>query len=418
MTEKRKMILSQTFNLIMDAWLKGKRRIFLSGGTTSSKTFSSIQFLYLLLSTYKKPIRATVTSESMPHLKDGAIKDFKTILGEEFNDSCWDRTNFIYTFPKTKCELQFVSGDHPERFAGPRRAIWFANELNNIPRDVYREADMRTELFTIADWNPYGEFWFHEERLMDDPDNVYINELTFRSTPEIMNLPEIQSVIKTVESYKDKDPNYYRVHGLGLEGKVEGLVYPNFEQVDELPEGDCGFGLDFGFSNDPAVLTKNIIIGDKLYSKELIFETGLTNDVLARKMDLLGVRKHYDEIFADSAEPKSIEELCRAGFNVKPCEKGKGSIEYGIQKVNQYTQYWTKDSKNCIKEQRNCRYIEDKDGRLTDKITHQWTHGMDSRRYFVSSYRGVGGILLPMGVSKRVTSGRTSRLPIASSFRR
>ena len=140
-----------------------------------------------------------------------------------------------------------------------------------------------------------------------------------------------------------------------------------------------------------------MIIGDCLYSDELIYQTGMTNDVLARNMDLAGIRKNYDEIWADSAEPKSIEEIHLKGFNIKPCEKGQGSVQFGIQKVNQYRQFWTKRSVNCIKEQRNFRYIADKDGHLTDKTTHKWSHGMDARRY------GVQRLAVAVNVGSRVS---------------
>ena len=103
--------------------------------------------------------------------------------------------------------------------------------------------------------------------------------------------------------------------------------------------------------------------------------------MIARRMDELGIRRNYDEIFADSAEPKSIDEIHAYGFNIKPAPKGPGSVEYGHQKVRQYKQYWTKDSVNCIKEQRNFRYIPDKNGKLTDKTAHTFSHGMDARRY-------------------------------------
>jgi phage terminase large subunit len=103
-------------------------------------------------------------------------------------------------------------------------------------------------------------------------------------------------------------------------------------------------------------------------------------------MDEVGIKRGYDEIFADSAEPKSIAEIYAYNFNIKPCPKGADSVEFGHQKVRQYKQYWTKSSTNCIKEQRNFRYIPDKDGKLTDKTTHQFSHGMDSRRYALIGY--------------------------------
>lgn len=138
-------------------------------------------------------------------------------------------------------------------------------------------------------------------------------------------------------------------------------------------------------------LARHVIVNDELHSQELIYETGLTNDMIANRMMELGVRKDYDEIFADAAEPKSIEEIKRAGFNIKPASKGPGSVEFGHQKVRQYKQYWTKDSLNGIKEQRNFRYIQDKDGKLTEKTTHNFSHLMDERRYAVigkTEYQG------------------------------
>jgi phage terminase large subunit len=234
--------------------------------------------------------------------------------------------------------------------------------------------DVRTNLFTFADWNPTSEFWVHE-RWIGKPENVYIHS-TYKDALNVSS-PE---VVKNIESNKN-DPNWWNIYGLGKLGKIEGLVYPHFEQVNELPQGDYFYGLDFGYSNDPSVLTKNVIIEDRLYSQELIYQTGLTNDMISNRMNELGVRQHYDEIFADAAEPKSIEEIHKRGFNIKPCPKGADSVEFGHQKIRQYKQYWTKDSINCIKEQRNFRYIPDKDGKLTDKTTHNWSHGMDSRRY-------------------------------------
>ncbi|KKL70438.1 hypothetical protein LCGC14_2104890, partial [marine sediment metagenome] len=322
-------------------------------------------------------------SESMPHLKRGAIRDFITILGDEFMESCWNRSEFVYTFPKSKCRLEFVSDDHSEKFTGGRREIHFWNELNNIHKMSYMEGDLRTRLFTIADWNPYSEFWFHDDKLAEEEENVYLGGLTYKDVLEIVP----SSVIKTIEGYKDKDPNYYRVHALGLLGNIEGLVYPSFKQVVKLPEGDVFYGLDFGFALDPTVLVKNVLIGDKLYSQEMFFDySGLTNGEICQKLSLLKITN--EPIYPDPDEPKSAEEIKRLGFNVQEVVKGKGSVKFGIQKVNQCYQHWTEDSLNCIKEQRNFRFIEDREhpGRFTDRTTHQWSHGMSGRRYAVASY--------------------------------
>lgn len=260
---------------------------------------------------------------------------------------------------------------------GGRRKILFINEANNVTWDAYRELDIRTELFTFMDWNPVSEFWAHQN-LIGKPENAYIHS-TYLDCLDVLP-PE---VVKNIESNKDSDPNWWNVYGLGRLGKVGGLVYPLFVQIDEMPKGDNFYGLDFGFSGDPVALTQHVINGENLYSRQLVYECGLTNPDLSILMSQSGLRKHYDEVFADSAEPKSIEELTRMGWNVKPCPKGEGSVEFGHQKVRQLKQHWTKDSLDCIKEQRNFRYIADKNGKLTEKTTHLYSHGLDSRRYAV-----------------------------------
>ena len=237
--------------------------------------------------------------------------------------------------------------------------------------------DVRTRKFTIIDFNPVSEFWAHEHWI-GKPENAYIHS-TYRDALEVVP----QEIIANILATGRNDPNWANVYLDGKIGKTEGLVYPFFEQVDILPGGDTFYGLDFGYSNDPTALTANVILGENLYSQELIFERGLTNDAIAYRMGELGIRRNFDEMYADSAEPKSIEEIFQHGFNIKPAPKGPGSVEYGHQKVRQYKQFWTKDSVNCIKEQRNFRYISDKNGKLTDKTTHNYSHGMDSRRYAI-----------------------------------
>lgn len=365
------------------AWLDGKRRALNEGGTYSSKTWSILQLLILIAEHTKSPLKISVVSESLPHLKKGAIYDFFKIRGEsEDNNSSYNKTDHIYTFGNGI--IEFFGADQPDKVRGPRRDILFINEGNNVPWETARGLDIRTEKFTFVDWNPVSEFWAHENWI-DQPENTYIHS-TYLDAIDVIPSGKVADI----ESNRDKDPNWWNIYGLGILGKVTGLVYPFFEQVDELPLGDKFYGLDFGFLVDPTVLVENVIIGDKLYSREVFYEFGqLTNDAIARQMDLHGIRRNYAEIYADPSEPKSIEEIHQEGFNIKESVKGPGSVEYGHQKVNQLTQHWTKDSVNCIKEQRNFRYIADKDGKLTDKTTHALSHGMDARRYAVAAYRGV-----------------------------
>lgn len=381
---ENKMVTTRVYQDNLAAWLGGSRRALDEGGTASSKTYSILQALIIIARGAKRPLLISIVSESLPHLKRGCIRDFKNIMGAQFREDNYNRSDQTYHFrPAT---IEFFGADEASKIRGPRRDILFINEANNIPWETARGLDIRTSLFTFADWNPVSEFWAHEHWLERQKDgswagqagNKYIHS-TYLDAVDVIQ-PE---VIANIESNRT-DPNWWNVYGLGRIGKVEGLVYPFFTQVDELPHGgDVFYGLDFGFSNDPTVLVKNVIIGEELYSEELLFEAGLTNDAIAERMVYLGVRRRYDEIFADAAEPKSIEEIHRLGFNIKPCIKGPDSVEYGHQKLRQFKQHWTKGSTSGIKEQRNFRYIPDKDGKLTDKTTHAFSHAMDARRYGV-----------------------------------
>jgi phage terminase large subunit len=325
----------------------------------------------------KSPMLISIVSESVPHIKRGCLRDFQKILGDNFETDRFNRTDLIYTFD-SGARIEFFSADQPDKLRGARRQILFLNEANNIPYSAFLELDARTERLCIADWNPTSEYWYYQNDLGNDPDSQFIHA-TYRDAIDVVSPDVIKNILKMGE----RDENWANVYLEGRLGKIEGLVYPYFEQVDELPPGDYFYGLDFGFSNDPTALVKCVIIGDSLYCQELIYETGLTNQDIAEQMKELGIEHNYDEIFADSAEPKSIEEIYRYGYNIKGCPKGADSVEYGHQRIRQYKQYWTKDSLNGIKEQRNFRYIPDKNGKLTDKTTHLFSHLLDARRYAV-----------------------------------
>ena len=301
-------------------------------------------------------------------MRRGCIRDFQNIVGADFENKRWNKSNFIYTYDNA--ELEFFPADDPAKMRGGRRDILFINEANNVSYEAFQQLNIRTRVATFLDWNPVGSFWAHDKGIANNPAYAYIHS-TYQDAKWV--LP--QTIIDNIEALKTTDPNAWNVYGLGRLGKVEGLVYPFFEQVDTMPPGGQTFyGLDFGYSNDPTAVVFNSIIGDDLYSDEIIYESGLTNDAIAHRLDECGVKRNHDEIFADSAEPKSIDEIHKFGFNIKPCPKGADSVEFGHQKIRQYKQHWTKRSLNCIKEQRNFRYIQDKDGKYTEKTTHMWSH--------------------------------------------
>jgi len=339
------------------------------GGTSSSKTFSILQLLtlYSQLQPATKPLITSVVSESLPHLRKSALRDWFKIMGEDFREENWNATELIYKFSPVIL-IEFFSADQPGKASGPRRDILFVNEVNNVPKTIFDQLDMRTRRFVFVDFNPVEEFWLHG--LKGKPDVEWIHS-TYLDAEQFLD----KAIVDKIEAMRERDPNGWRIYGLGLIGNIEGLVHPLFSQVEALPEGGIEFfGLDYGYSNDPTCLTRNKIIGEDLYSDELIYEKGLDNNQIAKRMIDVGVRKGYDEIFCDAAEPKSRDEIMGYGFNIKSCPKGPDSVRAGIQLVNQYRQHWTKRSVNGIKEQRNYRYITDKDGQPTNKPMDNWNH--------------------------------------------
>ena len=369
---------TNVFSRNIKAYNTKKRRALNQGGTSSSKTISILQLLYVIAYYTKEPLLISIVSESMPHLKRGCIRDFKNVIMQDmWNNNKWNATDCIYS-ASSNGTIEFFSADDATKLRGGRRDILYINECNNISFDAFNELDIRTRLFTFLDWNPTHEFWANEMQAAKE--NVFIHS-TYKDALDV--LPE--DVVKNIESRRLKDPNWWRVYGEGLVGKIEGLVYPNFTIVTTMPENYSAeiFGLDFGFSTDPTALVRLRICGDELYCEEMVYKTGMTNSDLAHCMESVGIKKGHDEIICDSAEPRTIEELYRAGYNAIPCNKGHGSVEYGHQKVNQYKQFWTKNSLNGIREQRNFMYIPDKNGKLTEKTNHYFSHLLDARRYAV-----------------------------------
>ena len=388
-----KLRLSPIYEANAAAYLDpGVDRAHNEGGSGSTKTWSILQVLAMIAEGAREQTVISVVSESRPHLKKGAIRDFFNILGEsERGNPNWNMTEYVYRWPHAV--IEFFGADEAGKVRGPRRHILFLNEADNIPWPAAQALDLRTTKFVFLDWNPVSEFWAHsvesDGKAMPGwryrPRNAYIHSTYLDG----LDVVPAETVAK-IEEMRETDPNGWRIYGLGLMGKAVGLVYPVFTQVPAMPEvlGLEGYGLDFGFTTDFTALTHNSLKGRDLTSRQLIYQRGMTNQDIAQAMIDLGVRRHHDEIWADSAEPKSIEEIAQWGFNIKGVGKGPGSVEYGHQLVLQYRQHWTADSTECIKEQKNFRYIADKDGRLTTKTTDRWSHGLTSRRYWLAGAFG------------------------------
>ena len=382
------MKTTAVFDKLYDAVRQHPRYISVPGGARSSKTFSILELLLYIATTYDKAGNVTsVVSETFPHLKRGAIRDFQNIIGESWQDDAWSKSESIYKLPNGAL-IEFFSADAVGKVHGPQRKRLFINEVQNINYETFRQLAIRTEELIIFDYNPTHTFWANE--IVEHRDDCIRVHSTYKDNPFLS--PE---QVREIESNKN-DKNWWRVYGLGLVGQLEGLIFPDFEQIDELPaEGVETFGQDYGFTNDPSVMihTKIDTKHKALYFDELYYRKGMLNADMAREMESAGVPKRGTPIFGDCAEPKTIAELCTYGYNVQPCYKATRKAEQ-LQEMRGWKIYVTKRSLNLIRELRGYVWQTDKDGKQLNEPIGVNDHTLDAARYSVTSwlyqYRGRG----------------------------
>jgi phage terminase large subunit len=350
-----------------------------AGGTSASKTISILLYLIDRCQTDKSPTLTSVVSESIPHLKRGAIRDFKNIMqGHNYwKDDCWLATDSLYTF-ETGSKIEFFSADNPDKLRGGRRDRLFLNEANNMSLDVFDQLEVRTKEFVFLDWNPTNEFYFYTDILNKRQDVDFIT-LTYKDNEALS--PEI---ISSIESRRERK-GWWQVYGLGQLGEVESKIYKDWAIIDELPHEARleRYGLDFGYSNDPTAIIGIYKYNDGFILDEVTFQKGLSNKQIA---DIFNNQPKALAI-ADSAEPKSIDEIHSYGVNILPATKGQGSVLQGIQFVQGQRISMTKRSINLIKAYRNYLWKTDKDGKIINEPDHFLSDAMDAVRYGLSDYR-------------------------------
>lgn len=377
---------TKVFHSIFDCIEKGHTMLVHSGGTSSGKTYSIVQALFTLASYNKLTI--TITGQDRPNLMVGPYRDAQEIVANDpflqKRITDLNKARMTYTFI-TGAIIEFDSRSDQQDAKQGKRDILFANEANGISYEVFEEMNMRTSLLSIIDFNPTAQFWAHE-KLLINPDTIWINT-TFLDNPFIKDSVRqgILAYEPTPENIKRGTANTYRwkVYGLGEIGKLEGLVFPDWKITNEFPAEYKWrvFGLDFGFTNDPTALIEIRYAHGNLYFKQHIYETMLTNPDIAEKIKRLEIK---DEIIADSAEPKSIQELNNMGLNVKGAVKGADSINQGIDAIKRYNLYIDSQSKQLIEEFSSYCWKKDKDGKSLNRPVDKYNHGIDALRYALS----------------------------------
>jgi len=321
----------------------------------------------------------SVVSESFPHLKRGAIRDFLNIMEAHglYRGVNWNKTESTYLFEETGSKIEFFSADQPGKVRGPRRDVLFINEANNIPYDVYTQLEIRTKKIIWLDWNPVSEFWWYTE-VMPNNDVDFLT-LTYKDNEALD-----ERIVKSIESRK-ANKNWWRVYGLGLLGEVEGKIFTDWQIIDFIPHEARleRYGLDFGYTNDPTAIIAVYKYNGAFILDEIAYQKGLSNKNIA---DILHNQKPALTI-ADSAEPKSIDEISSYGISILPSKKGQGSVLQGIQYVQQQRISMTKRSLNLIKDYRNYMWKTDKDGKILNEPERYYKHSMDALVYAVNDLK-------------------------------
>tara|TARA_R110000823_G_scaffold315407_1_gene447391 strand:- start:8404 stop:9570 length:1167 start_codon:yes stop_codon:yes gene_type:complete len=363
--------------------LRLKNRIkVIRGGTSAGKTFGILPLL--IDKAMREPmLEISVVSESIPHLRRGALKDFLKIMMAlgRYKDEQFNKSTLKYTFANGSY-IEFFSVDQPDKLRGARRTILYVNECNNIDFDSYYQMAIRTSGDIWLDYNPASTFWVDKE-ILTQP-NVDFITLTYLDNEALSD-----TIVKEIESAKIKAltstywANWWQVYGLGQTGALEGVCITDWVEIDMPLEARllCA-GMDFGYTNDPTSLVTMYKYNDAYIFDEVFYKKGLLNSDIS---NLIKSNELNTIIYADSAEPKSIAELNTYGHNILPVSKGRDSIVYGINLINQNKIYITSRSKNLINELRNYIWLTDKAGVKMNKPIDAYNHSIDAMRYAIMS---------------------------------
>jgi phage terminase large subunit len=372
----------QTTTAIRKLHALTKRKKVIQGGTSAGKTFGILPILIdRCLRT--ENIETSVVSESVPHLRRGAVKDFLKIMmyTNRYKDNQWNRSTLKYTF-NNGSYIEFFSVEQPDKLRGARRNVLYVNEANNVPFEAYNQLAIRTSGDIWIDFNPTANFWAHKE-VATQEDSDFIT-LTYKDNEALS-----QTIVDEIETAREKAKtsdywaNWWKVYGLGQVGSLDGVCIKEWNEITLPSEARllC-YGMDFGYSNDPTTLIGLYKYNDAYIFDEVIYQKKLLNSDIS---NLLTSNDIKDVIYADSAEPKSIAELKTYRHKVLPCTKGKDSIVYGINLINQNKIYVTSRSTNLIKELQSYTWVKDREGNTVNKPIDAFNHCIDAARYAITS---------------------------------
>jgi len=364
------MKLARTY---YDAKTCTKRIQVHQGGTRSGKTYSLL--LVLIELAYKNPnagATITIARKTFPALRASVMRDFFEILNREniYNEAHHNKSDATYILFGNLVE--FISIDQAQKVRGRKRDVLFINEANELSLEDWRQLLIRTTGNILLDYNPSDEFHWLYEQVIPREDAAFF-KTTYLDNPFLD-----EALVAEIERLKDADENFWRVYGLGERGQSRSTIFNHYIQTEDVgPDWKLlAYGLDFGYTNDPTAAVAVYTNGNQLLFDEVLYQSGLANRQIAKLLDV-----GKAPIIADSAEPKSIDELHGYGLNVHPARKGPDSVRSGIQYLHSKPLYITARSVNLLKELRNYKWREDKNGRILNEPVDAFNHAIDAARY-------------------------------------
>ena len=360
--------------LTFDNLLNANKRITQHiGGTRSGKTYAILQ--YLIVRALQHKLDITVVRKTIPSLKRTVIKDFKEIMMSLgiWKDDSFNKSESTYGFDNNSI-ISFLNTDDPEKLRGVRSDLLFIDEASEVDEESYFQTSIRTDGDIILAYNPTVSP-YHWLRKMEDCQRFVT---TYKDNPYLGT-----DMIKAIEDLEFKNPKYFTIYAKGEFAPNEKSIF-TFEVVDDIPQCELvSYGMDFGFAQDPCALVEVHRMGDTLYVRELMYEKGLVTKDIVDRLNKLNVGK--TEIWADSAEPRLIEEIYRSGFNIKPVKKGPDSINFGISVLQNFYICVNKASQNLVNELYSYQWATDKYGIVLDKPESGLDHLIDGLRYVAMS---------------------------------
>jgi phage terminase large subunit len=363
-------------NIVWKHLEKSQKKIVIEqGGSRSGKTYNILIWIIFGYCLREKNKVVSICRKTFPALRTSAMRDFFEILKSQELYSEQDHNKTSHEYKINSNLVEFISLDSPQKVRGRKRDILFLNEANECTWEDWNQLVFRTVGRIILDYNPSDEFhWIYDKVKVREDADFY--KTTYKNNKFLE-----ESIVKEIERLQFTDENYWRIYGLGEVGQSKATIF-QFREIEKIPDNAkfVSYGMDFGYTNDPTCISKIYLHDTNLYCEEVLYRTGMTNRDIHNELLSLGINRR-DEIFADSAEPKTIDELYRYGWNIKPSTKGRDSINIGIDMLKRYTIHVNKKSLNAIKEFRNYKWKEDKNGNILNQPEDRFNHFIDSLRY-------------------------------------